>query len=104
MRNYFNTFQRNMSFSFDKETSFLGIETSQENGKFVAIVHRKPNFSGVYTHFERFLAVTHKFGMLYTLICRCFTLCSDWTKFHGELVEFSKMNFPKKWLSNIIYR
>ena len=40
---------------------------------------------GVYTHFESFLPSTHKFGMLYTLVYRCFTLCSDWTKFHEEL-------------------
>ena len=59
---------------------------SQENSKFVTTVYRKRAFSGVYTYFESFLPSTHKFGMLYILVCRCFTLCSDWTKFHRELV------------------
>ena len=71
-----------MSFSFEEEKngkmSFLDVEISRENGKFVTTVYRKPTFSGVYTHSESFLPSTHKFGMLYILIYRCFTLCSDW--------------------------
>ena len=52
-------------FVFEKEKngkiSFLDIEISRENGKFVTTVYRKPTFSGVCTHFERFLPSTHKF-------------------------------------------
>ena len=70
-----------MSFSFEDEKngnmSFLDVEISQENGKFGTTVSRKPNVSAVYTHFESFLPSTHKFGMLYTLAYKCFTLCSD---------------------------
>ena len=66
--------------------AFLDVEISQENYKFVTTIYRKPTFSGVYTHFESFLPSTHKFGILYTLVYRCFTLCSDWSKFHRELV------------------
>ena len=70
-----------MSFSFEDEKngnmSFLDVEISQENGKFGTTVSRKPNVSGVYTHFESFLPSTQKFGMLYTLAYKCFTLCSD---------------------------
>ena len=32
--------------------SFLDIEVSWKNGKFVTTVYRKPTFSGVYTLFE----------------------------------------------------
>ena len=84
--------------------SFVDVEILRENCKFVTTVYRKSIFGGVYIYFEGFLSTTPKFDMFYTLVCRCFTLCSDWTKFHGELAEFSKRNFPKKWLSNIIYR
>ena len=65
---------------------FLDVEISPENGKFVTTVCRKITFSGVYNHFESFLPSTYKFGMLYNLDYRCFTLCSDWIKFHRELV------------------
>ena len=61
--------------------SFLDVEISREDGKFVASIYRKPTFSCAYTHFESCLPSTHQFGILYTLIYRCFTLCSDWTKF-----------------------
>ena len=54
---------------------FLDIEISRGIGKFVTTVYRKPTVSGAYTHFESFLPSTHKFGMLYTLIYRCFTWC-----------------------------
>ena len=32
--------------------------------------------------------------MIYTLACRCFKICSDWTKFHEEL-DFLKHVFLK---------
>ena len=87
--NYFNTCHPNMSFSFEKEKngkmSFLDVEISRVNGKLVTTIYHKPSFSGVYTHFESFVPSTHKFGMFYTSVYRCFTLCSDWTKFHREL-------------------
>ena len=79
--------------------SFLVVEISQENGKFVTTIYLKPIFSGVYTHFEILVPSIHKFGMTYILLHKCFTLCSDWTKFHRELV----IHFPKKWLSGIVF-
>ena len=84
--------------------SFVDIEILRENGKFVTTVYHKSIFGGVYIYFESFLPTTPKFDMFYTLVCRCFTLCSGWIKLHGELLEFSKRNFLKKYLSNIIYR
>ena len=79
-----------MSFLFEKEKnykmSFLDVEISRENGKFVTTVYREPTFSSVYNSYESFLPSTYKFGMFYILVYRCFTLCSDWIKFHRELV------------------
>ena len=60
-----------MSFSFEEEKngkmSFLDVEISRENGKFVTTVYRKPTFSGVYTHFESFLPSIQN-TLLYTLV------------------------------------
>ena len=82
--------------------SFLDVEISGENGKVVTTFYRKPTFSGVYTHFESFLPSRQKFGMLYTLVYRCFTLCSDWSKFHRELVTlkeiFQRNGYPKSFI------
>ena len=57
--------------------------------KFATTVYRKPTFSGVYTHFDSFLLTTYKFSMIYTLVFRCFSICSNRTNFHNEL-EFLK--------------
>ena len=46
-----------------------------------------------------FLPSRQKFGMLYTLVYRYFTLCSDWSKFHRELMAlkeiFQRNGYPK---------
>ena len=84
--------------------SFLDIEVSREKGKFVTTVYRKPTFSGVCTHFESFLPTIYKFGMAYTLVYRCFKICSDWTKFHEELSflkqVFLKNGYPLSFIDN----
>ena len=34
----------------------------------------------------RFFSIIYSFGLLvYTFAYRCLKICSDWTKFHGEL-------------------
>ena len=78
----------------DGKLSFLDVEVSRQEGHFVTTVYRKPTFSGVYMHFESFLPTIYKFGMIYTLVYRCFKICSDWTKFHEEL-NFLKQIFLK---------
>ena len=87
-----------MSLFFEQEKdgklSFLEVEVSRQEGHFVTTVYRKPTFSGVYTHFESFLPTIYKFGMIYTLVYRCFKICSDWTKFNEEL-NFLKQIFLK---------
>ena len=47
----------------------------------------KPTFSRIYTHFDSLLPSSNKIGLLHTLLYRCFRICSDWTKFHLELVK-----------------
>ena len=106
-RDYLNKCHPNMKFSFDEEKngklSFLDEEVSREGNKFATTVCRKPTFSGVYAHFDSFLPTAYKFSMIYTLVFRSFSICSNWTNFHNELV-FLKYIFWKKWVSNIIQR
>ena len=72
----------------------------------------KPTVSGEYSNFESFLPSVYEFGMVYTLVYRCFHICSNWTQFHTELTFlkgiFWKNGYPenftdkcfKKFLSN----
>ena len=71
----------------DNRMSFLDVSIIREKGKFTTSVHRKPTFSGMYTHFDSFSPSCSKIGLLHTLLYRCFRICSDWTKFHLELVK-----------------
>ena len=57
-------------------------------------VYKKSTFSCVYNHFDSFLPMVYKVGMIYTLAYRCFKICSDWTKFHEEF-NFLKHIFLK---------
>ena len=52
---------------------------------------------------ENFLPSVYKFGMVYTLVYRCYRICSDWTQFHTEFT-FLKGIFRKNvYLENFIY-
>ena len=69
---------------------FLDINVFRENGKFVTNVYRKETFTGVYTNFSSFITLEHKFGLVYTLLHRCFCLVSDMSKFHFEIEKLRK--------------
>ena len=105
---HFNTCHQNMSFSLEQEKdgkfSFFDVEVSRQEDDFVTTVYRKPTFSGVYTHFESFLPTIYKFAMIYTLVYRCFKICSDWTKFHEDLnflkQIFLKNGYPQSFIYN----
>ena len=83
----------------------------RKQGKFT--IYRKSAFIGIYSNFESFLPSVYKFGMLYTLVYRCFRICSNWMQFHTELTFlkgiFQKNGYPenfidkcfKKFLNNI---
>ena len=62
---YLNTRHLNMSFSFEQEIngklSFLDVEISRQQSKFVTTVYRKP------TYFHSFLPPVYQVGMIYIL-------------------------------------
>ena len=99
-----------MSFSMrtekENKLSFLDVEIMRQKGKFTTTIYRKPTFGGVYSNFESFLPSVYKFGMIYTLVCRCFRICSNWTQFHIELTFlkgiFQKNGYPENLLANVL--
>ena len=86
----------------ENKLSFLGVESTCEQGKFTTIVYRKPTFGGVYSNFESFLPSVYKFGMIYTLLCRCFRICLNWTHFHTELAFLKGIFHKNGYLENFI--
>ena len=88
-----------------------------EQGKFTTSAYRKPTFSGICTHFDSFLPSNYDIGVIHTLLCRCFQICSDWTTFHLELVKLtdvfnsngyqrtsSIVALKRFWITNIEYK
>ena len=97
-----NKRHKNINFSFetqkDNPFSFLDVKICREKDKFTTSVFRKDTFSGVYTNFSSFVALKHRFGLLYTLLHRSFITVSDFSKFHFEVEKFQ--NTSKKCLSH----
>ena len=82
--------------------NFLDVNIIRGKDKFTTSVYRKPTFSGIYAHFDSFLPSSNKIGSLY----RCFWICSDWTKFHLELVKlidvFKSNGYPESFINNCL--
>ena len=67
--------------------SFLDVNIIREQERFTTSVYRKSTFSGVFTHFDSVLPSSYKIALLHKFLCRCFQICSDWTKFNLELAK-----------------
>ena len=63
----------------------IDVKSCREKDKFTTSVFRKDTFSGVFISFSSFVALEHKFGLVYTLLHRSFTIVSDFSKFHFEV-------------------
>ena len=109
---YMNKKHKNMEFSIETEIngslSFLDVKIFRENDKFVTSVFRKETFSGVYTNFISFIPLEYKFGLVHTLLNRCFNLSSDFLKFHHEVDKLKKIlsrnAYQQKFLDNCIQK
>ena len=53
--------------------------------------YRKETFTGVYSKFSSFTLLEHKFGLVYTLLQRCFCLVSDMSKFRFEIEKLKEI-------------
>ena len=106
---YMNKRHKNTKFSFEAEKdnsfSILDVKICREKDKFTASVFRKDTFTGVSTNFSSFVALEHKFGLVYTLLHRSFAVMSDFSNFILKLKQsrkrFTKMLIPQNLLANV---
>ena len=51
---------------------------------------------------DSFIPDTYKVGMIYTLVNRCFRICSSWSMFHQQLILlreiFQKNGYPENFI------
>ena len=110
MRNFFleynNKKHKNIKFSIETELngslSFLDVKMFRENEKFVTSVFRKDTFSGGYTNFISFIPLEYKFGVVHTLLNRCFNLSSDFLKFHHEVDKLKTILSKNAYLQKFV--
>ena len=85
----------NTKFTFEVEKtnnfSFLDVKICRANNRFTTSVFRKPTFSGVFTNFDSFIPISYKYGLVNTLIFRCFKICSSYEKLHNEIVYLKEI-------------
>ena len=109
--NYMNTKHPNIKFTSEFEEnysfSFLDIKITRSNNKLVPSVFRKATFSGVFNNLKSFMHVAYKFGLVYTLLHRSFSICSSYEKFHEEMLLkdiFKKNEYPQFFIDKCIKR
>ena len=87
---YIGSRHKNMAFTFEIENEnslpFLDVLVIREDNKLLTSLYRKPTFSGLYSNFSSFMPIGYKKGLLFTLLYRGFSLCTNWSKFQSELL------------------
>ena len=103
---YMNKKHPNISFTYeieqDNSIPFLDILVSRSCGHFDTSIYRKSTFSGVYLHFCSFMPLEYKFGLIRTLLHRCFALVSSYEIFHLEVNKLRNIIECNGYSSNII--
>ena len=113
---YINSRHKNMSFTYEEENDnklpFLDvlvrrdINVSSQLKQFTTNIYRKPTFSGLYTNFHSFIPESYKKGLLLTLLFRTYSICSDWSKIHNEIVNLKntmlKNNFSSRFTDRCV--
>ena len=86
--NYINTTHPNIKFTSEFEENysffFLNVKITRRNNQLVRYVFCQAIFSGVFTNCKSFMSVLYKFGLVYTLLYRSFSICSPYEKFHEK--------------------
>ena len=97
-----NTRYKNLKFTFDFEQntgfSFLDVKITRGSNGFSTSVFRKATFSGVFTNFDGFIFESYKTDLIFTLLFRCFIICSDMQSFRLEVEQLRQIfkcnNYP----------
>ena len=95
---YMNSKHKNIKFFFETEKDgkmpFLDVNVFRENGTFVTNVYRKETFTGYFN--------IYKFGLVYTLLHRCFCLVSGMSKFHFEIEKLKEILLSNEYSNNLL--
>ena len=104
--NYMNKQHKCIKFTSETECnnsfSFLDVNIIRHNKQFKTSVYKKPTFSGVFTHYESYLDQSYKKSLIFTLLFRCYSICSDYSLFHLEIEKLREILRKNSYPSGII--
>ena len=109
-KSYLNSCHENINFTHELEKEnclpFLDIKIFRENNSLFTSVYRKKTFTGVYSNFSSLIPLHYKKGLIFTLLHRIYSICSNSKLFRLEvtkLVAILKLNgYPLKFINNCI--
>ena len=105
-REYLSSKHPNINFSIEKGEDgflpFLDINIFCEDDKFATNDYRKKTFSGVYNNFKSFIPETYKIGLIKSLLFWCFSLFSDFIKFHLEIDKLKSILHKNSYLHDVV--
>ena len=105
-REHLSSKHPNIKFSKEKEEDgclpFLDISIFRENDKFATNVYRKKTYSVVSTNFKSFIPETYKIGFIKSLLFWCFSLCSDFIKFHHEIDKLKSILYKNSYPRDLV--
>ena len=100
-KEYLSSKHHNKNFSVEKEKDgclpFIDVNVFREKEKFPTTVYRKKTFSGVYTNSSRFIAAAYKIVLIKSSLFRCFSLCSDFIRFHHEIDKLKSILYKNSY-------
>ena len=105
-QNYLNRQHKNIKLTSETENensiSFLDIEITRDNNKFMTSVYCKQTVSRVFTNFGSFIPKSYKYNLLFKLLHRAFKLCSNFKRFHQEIdklkIIFENISYSKNFV------
>ena len=90
-----NTKHPNLKFTFEHEHNnyflLMDLKMCHESNKFTTSMYGKPTFSGGCTNFKGFIPRVYEFGLVYTLLHRCFNIISTYEKFNNEIYALKQI-------------
>ena len=86
--------EENNSLSFLDILVFRNVDTLETS------IYRKPTFSGIF--FNSFIPTVYKHGLIYSLLFSCFPICSDYGRFHDEIVILKDIFDKNDYIFNVV--
>ena len=107
---FLNSRHKSMNFTLEKEENaclpFLDVKVTKSD-TFVTSLYKKPTFSGIYLNFKSHVPETYKKGLIFCLLFRLHSICSNWTLIHDEICKLKcillKNKYPLEFINACIH-